>query len=147
MSTSRRLALSPRQWKGRAPAQRESPAWQIRVPFSCLSNLTANGAISAEKNQSPGNGSLLGHVQSQVREQIGTRDQPKKFVVVHYDGDAAAIKYIQKILDRRFWRQRFQFGRHRFFNRIIKMRWIAVHFHKNIGLVEKPDRTSMLIED
>src|ERR1044071_989075 len=112
-------------------------------------NLTANSAISAEKNQSPSRSnkcSLFRHVQPQIREQVGTRDEAEEFVVFHYDGDTAAIKYIQKILDRRFWRQCFQLGCHRFFDRIIKMRRIAVHFHENIGFIENTHRTSMLID-
>src|SRR5204862_7769695 len=51
---------------------------------------------------------LLRHVQSQVREQVGTRNQSQEFVVLHHDSDAAAIKYIHKVLDRRFWRECFE---------------------------------------
>src|ERR1700730_624240 len=43
-------ASSPHQWKGRATAPRESHAWRIRVAFSYQRNLTANQAVSPDKN-------------------------------------------------------------------------------------------------
>src|SRR5207244_11851784 len=76
----------------------------------------------------------------------GAPEQSVEFVFFHYNGYASAIKYIQKILDRRFWREYFELGRHRFFDRIIKMRRIAVHFHKHIGFIDNPKRMSILID-
>src|ERR1044072_6014591 len=42
-------ASLPRQWKGRAPAPRESHAWQIHAAFSCPGNLNANHPDIADK--------------------------------------------------------------------------------------------------
>ena len=76
------------------------------------------------------------HVKPEIGKQIGARNQPKKFVVIHDDGDSAAVKHAQQVVKFRVRRQRFQLIGHRLFHGIIKMRRFAVHFHQEIGFVD-----------
>ena len=82
-----------------------------------------------------------------IRKQIGARDQSQKFIIVHYDGDAATIKHPQEIFDFCTWRERLDLGGHRIFHRIIKMRWIAVDLYQHIGLIQNPNGSPALIDD
>ena len=64
----------------------------------------------------------LRHVQAQVGKQIGPRNQAEKFVPVHDDGNAAAIKNLEQVVDLRVGRERFEPVGHRIFYRIVKVR-------------------------
>ena len=82
-------------------------------------------------------GSLFRHVQPQIREEIGTGDQTEEFVVLHYDGHAAAIEHVEQIFDLCLGWKRLELVGHGGFDCVVKMRRIAMHFHEQIGMIPR----------
>src|ERR1700730_1366835 len=139
------------------------PAWMARVAKSCWffmagNILTADYADIADKNKDKQDSpitllsassavSLFGHMQAQIRKQIGSRDQPKKLVAIHNDSNAAAIEHFEQVIDLCFRRKRFKAVDHRILHRIIKMHRITMHFYKQIGFIDDAKGASTLIDN